>query len=126
MFAVPKIGTERTETKGLTHSVCPGRQIHMMTQPATKTNRSSESPLLSALATGSFHEIYRPLLLGTAVLTLALATMGNLGSSALLVGPVLALGLVIARVIIVLTDVAASALHGKPADIRHYGISSQH
>ncbi|NNF52976.1 MAG: hypothetical protein HKN03_00895 [Acidimicrobiales bacterium] len=98
-----------------------------MTQTATKkTSLSSESPLLGALATGSFREICRPLLLSTAALTLVLATMGNLGSSALLVGPVLALGLIVARVIIVLTDVAASAVPGKLDDVRNYGISSQH
>ncbi len=99
----------------------------MMTQTeTTKPNISRESPLLRALATGSFREVFWPLLLGAAVLTLALATMGNLGSSALLVGPVLALGLVTARVIILLANAAASAIPLNFDDPHRFEISSPH
>lgn len=83
----------------------------MMTQTqTTKPNFSNESPLLRALATGSFGEVLRPLFAGVAVLTLALATIGNLGTSALLVGPVLAFGLVTARLIILLANAAAESI----------------
>lgn len=98
----------------------------MMTQTqTTKPQPAADNPLLLALATGSFREVLRPLLLGAAVLTLALATMGNLGSSALLVGPVLALGLVTARVIILLANVAADAIPSSLHDLHRFEISSR-
>ena len=92
----------------------------------TNSNTSSENPLLRALASGSFREVLWPLLLGAAVLTLALATMGNLGSSALLVGPVLALGLVTARVIILLANAAGSVLRLNLDDLHHFEIRGRH
>lgn len=96
----------------------------MMTQTATtKPTISSESALLRALATGSFRELFRPLLLGAAVLTLTLATMGNLGSSALLVGPILTLGLVSARIIILLTQAAASVIPVNFDDLHRFDMS---
>ncbi len=99
----------------------------MMTQTATtKPGIASENALLRALATGSFREVFWPLLLGAAVLTLALATMGNLGSSALLVGPVLALGLVSARIIILITQAAASVIPLNFQDIHRFDMSAQH
>ncbi len=104
----------------------------MIQTDRTDPNTSSENPLLRALATGSFREVFWPLLLGAAVLTLTLATMGNLGSSALLVGPVLALGLVTARVIVLLANAAASVLHLNFSDphhfddLRHFEISGRH
>lgn len=99
----------------------------MMTQTATtKPSIASENALLRALATGSLREVFWPLLLGASVLTLALATMGNLGSSALLVGPVLALGLVSARIIILLTQAAASVIPQNFHDIHRFDMNAQH
>lgn len=60
---------------------------------------------LRALATGSFGGLIGPLLLGLGALTLALATMGNLGSYALLVGPLLAVGLLATRVLVEVASV---------------------
>ena len=91
----------------------------------TQSSTTSESPLLRALATGSFGDVLKPLVVGAAVLTLALATMGNLGSSALLVGPVLALGLVTARVFIVLATAAAEMIPSSFDDLHRLQVSDR-
>ena len=91
----------------------------------TQSSTTSESPLLRALATGSFGDVLKPLVVGAAVLTLALATMGNLGSSALLVGPVLALGLVTARVFIVLANAAAEMIPSSFDDLHRLQVSDR-